>query len=67
MHIKSIEPNSIAIYDLPKKPDTPGGMVFCSWGGCDVDCATPPGRDCKSFSGVVVELCRVEERSSSRL
>jgi hypothetical protein len=45
MHIKSIVHNTIALTSF--KTLHPGRIrtrVFCSWGGCNVDCATQPGQ-----------------------
>jgi hypothetical protein len=46
MYIKLITHNSIVMFS--QKILHPGGIrtrVFCSWGGCDVHCAMPPGLD----------------------
>jgi hypothetical protein len=46
MHIKSFYTQQHC-YVSPKKPYTLVGFEpgsSCSWGGCDVHCATPPGQ-----------------------
>jgi hypothetical protein len=46
IHKLCILPNSMAMFSL--KTLYPGGIrtrVFCPWGGCDVNCATPPSFD----------------------
>jgi hypothetical protein len=41
---KSIKHDSIAMFSLKKTlhPGETRTRVFCSWSGCNVDCATPP-------------------------
>jgi hypothetical protein len=62
MQIKSITHNSIAMLFL--KTFQPGGIrsqVFCSWGVCDVHCASPPGHFNESFTVALKKALKLEK------